>query len=99
MAAAKAETKPSKPQPTSAKEAVEAGLATFTDKKDYDEAVRLFKAALELQPSSEEAVAALFNMGCAYAKQRRFKEAAEAIGRAINEHDLKLAVALKVSHT
>lgn len=87
---------PSKPSPASAKEGVEAGLAAFSERRDYEEAVRLFKASLELNPSSQEAAAALFNLGCAYAKQRKFKQAADAIGRAINEHDLKLSVALKV---
>jgi tetratricopeptide (TPR) repeat protein len=96
VAAAKAEAKQSKPQPKSAKEAVEAGLNEFQQRRDYDEAVRLFKAALDLKPSSEEAAAALFNLGCAYAKQRKFKDAADAIGTAINEHNLKLGVALKV---
>jgi tetratricopeptide (TPR) repeat protein len=96
VAAAKAEAKPSKPQPKSAKEAVEAGLAEFGQRRDYDEAVRLFKAAMGLKPSSEEAAAALFNLGCAYAKQRKFKDAAEAIGDAINNHSLKISVALQV---
>lgn len=75
---------------------MEAGLKEFQETKDYSEAVRLFKAALDLKPSSEEAAAALFNLGCAYAKLRNFKEASEAIGTAINEHNLKLTVALKV---
>jgi tetratricopeptide (TPR) repeat protein len=95
---AAAGTKPSKPTPTTAKAAVEAGLQVFQESKDYAEAVRLFKAALDLKPSSEEAAAALFNLGCAYAKQRNFKAASEAIGTAINEHNLKLRVALQVSH-
>lgn len=93
---AKAGTKPANPLPKSAKEAVGSGLSAFAERKDYDEAVRMFKAAMELKPSSEEACAALFNMGCAYARQRKFKEAAETIGKAINEHQLKVNVALKV---
>lgn len=93
---AAAGTKSSKPTPSTAASAVEAGLKEFADTKDYNEAVRLFKAALDLKPSSEEAAAALFNLGCAYAKLRNFKGAAEAIGTAINEHNLKLTVALKV---
>lgn len=96
---AAAGTKSSKPTPSSAKAAVEAGLQEFQQSKDYKEAVRLFKAALDLQPSSEEAAAALFNLGCAYAKLRDFKGAAEAIGTAINQHNLKLTVALQVSST
>jgi TolA-binding protein len=94
---AAAGTKSSKPTPSTAKAAVEAGLQEFQQSKDYKEAVRLFKAALDLQPSSEEAAAALFNLGCAYAKLRDFKGASEAIGTAINEHNLKLTVALQVS--
>ena len=82
--------------PKTAKEAVETGLSAFAERKDYDEAVRMFKAAMELQPDSEVACAALFNMGCAYARQRKFREAADAIGKAINEHQLKVSVALKV---
>lgn len=94
--AAKAETKPGKPAPQSAREAVETGLAAFAERKDYDEAVRMFQTAMELQPSSEVAAAALFNMGCAYARQRKFKEAADVIGEAINKHQFKISVALKV---
>jgi TolA-binding protein len=93
---AAAGTKSSKPTPSTAKAAVEAGLQEFQQSKDYIEAVRLFKAAMDLQPSSEEAAAALFNLGCAYAKLRNFKGASEAIGTAINEHNLKLTVALQV---
>jgi len=93
---AAADAKTSKQLPPSAREAVETGLSAFKERRDYDESVRLFKAALQLQPSSEEACAALFNLGCAYAKQRKFKEASEAIGKAINEHGLKLSVALQV---
>jgi TolA-binding protein len=86
----------SKPTPASAQAAVEAGLFVFHDKKDYGEAVRLFKAALDMDPPSDVACAALFNLGCAYAKQRNFKEAAAAIGSAVNNYNLKLSVALKV---
>lgn len=93
---AAAGTKSSKPTPSTAKAAVEEGLQQFNERKDYSEAVRLFKAALDLKPNSEEAAAALFNMGCAYARMRKFKDAAEAIGTAINDHNLKLRVALQV---
>lgn len=82
--------------PSSAKDAVERGLAAFKDSKDYDEAERLFQAAMDLNPSSQEGVAALYNLGCAYAKQQKWQQAADAIGRAVNEYDLKLSVALQV---
>lgn len=83
--------------PTSSKDAVEKGLAAFNERNDYDEAQRLFQAAMALTPTSEEAAAALFNLGCAYAKQKKWQQAADAIGQAVNEHNLKLSVALKVS--
>ena len=82
-------------RPTSSKEAVESGLRSFQT-KHYTEAVQLFNTALELNPSEDEAMAALYNLGCAYTKQKQWKPAAEAIVRAINDYKLKLAVALKV---
>lgn len=83
-------------RPSSAKEAIESGLLSFNQKKSYAEAVQLFSTALELNPSEDEAMAALYNLGCAYTKQKQWKPAAEAIVRAINDHKLKLSVALKV---
>ena len=84
-------------QPNSAKEAVETGLKVFSEEKNYVEAIRLFNAAMQLKPSSEEAAAALFNLGCAYAKQRKWKEACAALKQAIDDHNLKLSVAVQVS--
>jgi tetratricopeptide (TPR) repeat protein len=78
---------------------VESGLDAFNSKRDYDEAVRLFKAAMQLQPSSEEAAAALYNLACAYAKQRKFKEACQALQEAVDDHNLKISVAINVSRT
>lgn len=89
-------SKPSNYTPGSAKEAVETGLQVFKDTQNYDEALALFQTALQLQPSSEEAAAALYNIGCTYAKQKKWKQAADALGSAVNDHNLKLSVALKV---
>jgi tetratricopeptide (TPR) repeat protein len=72
-------------------------LDAFNSKKDYDEAIRLFKAAMQLQPSSEEAAAALYNLACAYAKKRKFKEACQALQEAVDDHNLKISVAINVS--
>jgi tetratricopeptide (TPR) repeat protein len=85
-----------KPVPTTAKQAVEEGLAAFNERKDYNEALRLFKAAMELKPNDEEAIAALYNAGCAHAKRKEWREASEAILSAVNEYNLKLSVALQV---
>jgi tetratricopeptide (TPR) repeat protein len=84
-------------RPKSAKEAVEAGLLLFKEKKRYAEAIHLFNTAMELKPTEDEAMAALYNLGCAYAKSKQWKPASEAIVRAINDYRLRLSVALKVS--
>jgi tetratricopeptide (TPR) repeat protein len=75
---------------------VEEGLAAFNERKDYAEALRLFKAAMALKPSEPEAIAALYNAGCAHAKRKEYKEAAAAILSAVNDYNLKLSVALAV---
>lgn len=87
--------KVAKPVPTSAKQAVEEGLAAFNERKDYAEALRLFRAAMEMRPSEEEAIAALYNAGCAHAKQKQWRDASESILRAVNDYNLKLSVALQ----
>lgn len=48
-----------------------------------------------MTPNDDETRAALYNMGCALAKQRKWAEAAESIVKAINDYSLKLSVALK----
>lgn len=88
--------KVAKPVPTSAKQAVEEGLAAFNDQKDYAEALRLFQAAMELRPTEQEAIAALYNAGCAHAKRKEWREASQSILKAVNEYNLKLSVALQV---
>lgn len=60
------------------------------------EALRLFQAALEMQPSDDEARAALYNSACCYAKQKRWQPAVDAVVSAVNDYDLKLSVAVKV---
>jgi len=79
--------------PATARLAVERGLEAFREKKDYERAARLFQAALELKPSSEEAAAALYNRACALAKLRRWQQASDALASAVDDHGLKLSVA------
>ena len=81
--------------PSTAKSCVEAGLKSFQERKDYQEAIRLFNLSLTMNPNEEEITAALYNLGCAHAKLKQWKPASEAIVRAINDHRLKLSVALK----
>lgn len=86
----------SKYVPSSAKDAIERGTQVFKDNKDYAEAVRLYTIAMEMRPNDDEARAALYNMGCAQVKLKQWKPATDNILQAINKHNLKLSVALKV---
>jgi len=60
------------------------------------EALRLFQAALSLQPTPDEARAALYNSACCFAKQRQWQPAVDAVTSAVNDYDLKLTVAINV---
>ena len=60
------------------------------------EALRLFQEALALQPTADEACAALYNSACCYAKLRQWQPAVDAISAAVNDYDLKLTVAVNV---
>ena len=51
---------------------------------------------MDLNPTDDEAMAALYNLGCALSKDKQWKAAADAIVLAINDYRLRLAVALKV---
>lgn len=101
VAFAKANTsqssKPAQYQPSNAKDAIETGTRVLKEERNTDEAIRLYQVAMQMQPSEDEARAALYNLGCALAKQKRWKESADNIVRAINDYKLKLVVALKVS--
>ena len=81
--------------PTTAKSCVEAGLISFKEQRDYSEAIRLFNLSLTKNPNEEEVTAALYNLGCAHAKLKQWKPATEALLKAINDHKLKLSVALQ----
>jgi tetratricopeptide (TPR) repeat protein len=82
-------------EPTSAKDAIQAGTDAFNKDKDTEEAVRLLTLGLEMGPGQDEAMAAYYNLGCVYAKQKKYKQASEAIVKAINDYNLRLIVALK----
>ncbi|EFJ44781.1 acetylglucosaminyltransferase [Volvox carteri f. nagariensis] len=87
----------SKPQyqPTSARDAIETATRVFKEQQDVDEAVRLYRLGLDMKPNEDEARAALYNLGCALAKQKKWAEASDSIVKAINDYKLKLTVALK----
>ncbi|KAF5834070.1 hypothetical protein DUNSADRAFT_9420 [Dunaliella salina] len=81
--------------PKSAREAVEQGLAAFKERRDYAGAVRLYQMGMQMKPNDDEARAALYNMGCAYAKLKRWQESTDCVVSAINDYNLKLSVALQ----
>lgn len=78
----------------SAKEAVEEGLELFS-MGDAARALALFQRALELQPSEDEARAALYNAACAHTKLSQWQPAVDAVVKAVNDYELRLTVALK----
>ena len=81
--------------PASAREAVQDGQQAF-DQAEYDEALRLFSAAMTLRPNDDEARAALYNGACAKVKLKDWQGAADDVSRAVNDYKLKLDVAVKV---
>lgn len=66
------------------------------DRADFAEALRLFRAALDLRPNNDEARAALYNKACAHARLKNWQEAADDVVSAVNDYGLKLEVAVKV---
>ena len=78
--------------PATAAASVEAGLAAFQS-GDPAAALALFQRARTLSPSDDEARAATYNAACALTALKRYREAADAVVAAVNEHGLKLDVA------
>lgn len=77
-----------------AKQAVELGLQRF-EAGDAQAALDLFLRAQQLRPNDDELRAALYNAACAFTKLKRWSEATDAVMKAVNQYDLKLAVALR----
>ena len=73
-------------------------FATRDGDKSIAEALRLFQAAMQLEPTDDEARAALYNSACCYTKQKRWQPAVDAVVSAVNDYDLKLSVAVKVRY-
>lgn len=82
--------------PASAKAAVEQGLEAF-QKGDTAAALNLFRQALSMNATKDEARAALYNSACCLVKEKKWKAAADAVSEACNNYGLKYAVALKVT--
>ena len=74
--------------------AVENGLELFRS-GDAEGALKQFTRAQDLPTTREEELAAVYNSACAYAKLRKWQDAADAVVRSVNEFDLSLSVPLK----
>jgi tetratricopeptide (TPR) repeat protein len=82
--------------PASAKVAVEQGLEAFAN-GDTTKALSLFRKGLSMNPSQDEARAALYNSACCFVKEKKWQAAADAVSDACNNYGLKYVVALKVN--
>lgn len=80
--------------PQNAEAAVELGLDSF-NRGDHTTALNLFLTAKSLAKNDDESAAALYNSACALIKLQRWPEAADAVVEAVNNHGLRLNVALK----
>lgn len=78
-----------------ATDAVETGTRCFKEGR-LDEALRLYEAAMELAPNSDEARAAQYNAACVHAKQRNWAQAVQCLSVAVNEYGLKRSVIFQV---
>lgn len=83
--------------PASAKVAVEQGLEAFA-KGNSTEALKLFRKGLSMNPTKDEARAALYNSACCLVKEKQWQAAADAVTDACNNYGLKYVVTLKVSN-
>ena len=81
--------------PASAKVAVEQGLKAFAN-GDTSAALSLFQKSMSMNPSQDEARAAMYNSACCLVKEKQWQAAADAVAEACNKHGLKYSIALKV---
>lgn len=81
-------------KPRNATDAVETGTSEFK-KKNYEEALRLYREAMAMKPNDDEARAAMYNAACAHTKLKQWPEAVAAVKSAVNDYNLKVVVALK----
>ncbi len=74
--------------------AVESGLDLFAA-GEAEKALDEFLKAQRLGGSADEMRAAVYNSACAYVKLKKWKDACDALEKAINTYDVKLVVALR----
>jgi outer membrane protein assembly factor BamD (BamD/ComL family) len=82
-------------KPSSATDAVETGTKCF-ESKEYGEALRLYKAAMDMRPNDDEARAATYNAACVYVKKKQWKEAVDSLKASVNDYGLKVRVIYEV---
>ena len=63
---------------------------------DYEEGYRTIMTSLEMQPKDNTLTMLIYNQACCYSKFRMWKEAADTLVYAINEHKVPLREAIKV---
>ena len=81
--------------PSSATDAVETGTKCFEDEQ-FTEALRLYKAAMDMRPNDDEARAATYNAACVYVKKKQWQEAVDSLKASVNEYGLKVRVIYEV---
>lgn len=82
-------------KPRTAREAVDRGTAVLNSGSwagAAAEALELFELATRMDPSEDEARAALYNMACALSRLERYKDAQEPLLMAVNELGVKYSV-------
>ena len=82
--------------PATAKAAVERGLEAFAT-GDTKQALDLFRKGMSMNPSQDEARAALYNSACCLVKEKQWQAAADAVAEACNKYGLKYSIAVKVA--
>lgn len=82
-------------KPSSATDAVENGTKCFEDEQ-YAEALRLYKAAMDMRPNDDEARAATYNAACVYVKKKQWQPAVDSLKASVNEYGLKVRVIYEV---
>jgi tetratricopeptide (TPR) repeat protein len=82
-------------KPVSATEAVETGTKLF-EQQDFDEALRLYEAAMDMRPNDDEARAAKYNAACVHVQKKNWAEAVDCLKSAVNEYGLKVSVIYSV---
>ena len=75
-----------------AEEAVNEGLAALEKRSNPIEAIELFRRALVMNPTAQEASAAIYNIACCYVEMKEWQKAADQIVVAVNDYRLDVKI-------